>query len=499
MFKFCSYFYQYIQLIYSVNNYIHLYQRTSEHDIILLDSIINRIKSCGSVAIKFCQWITPKLEIMYLEEENIINEVKPIWLKRLESLYENCVDHSIEYTLSHYDNIFKSNFNEDYEILDIIGSGSIGQVYLIQDKPLTKYSEKKKYIMKILHPNVKYEINFFRKFYTIVKYIPQVKQILNEKFPFDIYNFIEQFSEQSDFINESNHLLHFMEQYSNNDFIIIPELIKCSKSIMIMSYEEGIPYDDLNINKYQKYKIALLLASFVRNNQHILNYHHGDLHKANWKVRLNDDGLHKLIIYDFGFCWKVPSHKIGAINKITSIFEDSDSDPETINLNDMIDVFRYLLKYDNEERINISIRTYLENNMNSIKPWVVNPSRLFKMTVNLCISENLLIDPILIQTIIILIQCQIIFEEFRMISSDKDEIQSYEVFRSKYLDLITFYKTYNIFTEYTDFIYDLLNEKQTEIDNIFDCIEMSDSIKQLALENKLEKKENKVENKLEKK
>ena len=121
--------------------------------------------------------------------------------------------------------------------------------------------------------------------------------------------------------------------------------------------------------------------------------------------------------------------------------------------------------------------------MNIIKPWVVNPSRLFKMVVNLCISENLMIDPILIQIIIVLIQCQKIFEEFRIISSDNDEILKYEVFRSRYLEWITFYKTYDIFKEYNEFIKDLLNEKQTEIDSIFDCIEMPDSIQKLALQN----------------
>jgi hypothetical protein len=66
-------------------------------------------------------------------------------------------------------------------------------------------------------------------------------------------------------------------------------------------------------------------------------------------------------------------------------------------------------------------------------------------------------------------------------SSDKDEINSYEVYRSKYLDWITFYKTNGIFLEYKDFIVDMLNKKQTKINTIFDCIEMPDSIKMLAL------------------
>jgi len=483
MINFIRYFYRYTLLIYNIREYINIYNETKNHNISRIDDIIKNIKSCGSVAIKFCQWTIPKLEIMHLEEENIIKEEKPLWLKKFEELYEGCDNHSIDYTISHYKEVFSKDFNDDYEILDIIGSGSIGQVYLIQDKPLTEFSKRNKYVMKIIHPNVKYEIEFFRKLYTFIKYIPSVKTILNNNFPFDIYTFIDQFNEQSNFINESNHLLHFKEYYKDNDCIIIPELIRCSETILIMSYEKGISFDDLEINKYQKYKVVTLLASFVRNNQHILNYHHGDLHKGNWKVR-TEDNLHKLVIYDFGFCWRVLLQKNNLINEITELFENTDENLEKVNIKDMIRIFKFFLTYDESinDEIDNKILSYLENNINDIKPWNLNPSRLFKMTVNLCISENLLINPIMIQVVIILIQLQKIFEEFRITSTDKDEINSYEVYRSKYLDWITFYKTYQIFNELSDFITDILNEKQTEIDNIFDCIEMPDYIKKLALQ-----------------
>ena len=483
MFQFIQNFYNYSQLIYSVYHYLQFYNERKEHNIIHLDSIIQKIKKCGSVAIKFTQWITPKLEVMHLEENQIIKNDKPLWLKKLEIFYENCDEHSIEYTMNHYQEVFHTNFHNEYEILDTIGSGSVGQVYLIQNKPLTQYSKKKKYVMKILHPNISYEINFFRKFYTFIQYIPQVKQLIRNNLPFDIYSFINQFNEQSNFMNESNHLLQFKEYYQNNNFIIIPELIRCSESILVMSYEEGISFDELTIDSYHKSKIALLLVSFLRNNQHILNYHHGDLHKGNWKVRLSDDNNHKLVLYDYGFCWKVSHHKIQGINTITEIFEDSDINPESINIEKMTDVCKYLIQYNtqNETIIHQIIKNYLKNNINLIKPWVLNPSRLFKMVVQLCISENLMIDPTLIQTIIILIQCQKIFEEFKITSSDNDNILSYEVFRSRYLDWLTFYKTNHIFIEYSKFITNLLNQKQTEINSIFDCVEMPNCIQELAL------------------
>ena len=70
------------------------------------------------------------------------------------------------------------------------------------------------------------------------------------QFPFDIFEFINQFNDQTNFINESNNLLHFQQEYKNNSLIIIPTLIKCSSSIMIMSYEEGISLDKSDLNDY---------------------------------------------------------------------------------------------------------------------------------------------------------------------------------------------------------------------------------------------------------
>ena len=78
------------------------------------------------------------------------DRIKPLWLRRLETFYENCDNHSIDYTIEEYETIFHENFNDTYEILEIIGSGSIGQVYLLQDKPLKDYIKSKQYVMKIM-------------------------------------------------------------------------------------------------------------------------------------------------------------------------------------------------------------------------------------------------------------------------------------------------------------------------------------------------------------
>ena len=53
----------------------------------MIDDITTKITDCGSVWIKFTQWATPILELMYAKEV----KVKPYWLQKLELFYENYV------------------------------------------------------------------------------------------------------------------------------------------------------------------------------------------------------------------------------------------------------------------------------------------------------------------------------------------------------------------------------------------------------------------------
>ena len=93
-----------------------------------------------------------------------------------------------------------------------------------------------------------------------------------------------------------------------------------------------------------------------------------------------------------------------------------------------------------------------------------------------------IIDPILIQSIIISIQGQILFEEYSLQGNNNNIIKSYEIYRSRYLDFIAYCQTYKIFEEYVIYMKNQLNKKQIKVENIFDCIQMSDSITKLALQ-----------------
>jgi len=52
------------------------------------------------------------------------------------------------------------------------------------------------------------------------------------------------------------------------------------------------------------------------------------------------------------------------------------------------------------------------------------------------------------------------------------------------MDWLSFYKTYNIFNEYSSLVKDRLNNIQTDVQNIFDTSDLPESLKNLALKHK---------------
>ena len=480
---FCK-LWSHFKLIYNLRNYYYFYQQNNKCNEILLDKILNNVTECGAVMIKFCQWITPKLELIYSEDIDIITDKKPDWLLKMEQYYENCENHSLEYTKQEYYSVFNEDPEEIYEFNEIIGSGSIGQVYLVTNK---KTNEKE--VIKILHPNVKDQIHFFDKFLRFLLYFPCINNKVISLFPFDIFQFIKDFKLQTNFINEANHILYFYEEYKNNNFIIIPKLKKISPSILIMSYEPGISFENTGINEYQNDKIINLYHLFIRNNQMIKNYNHGDLHPGNWKVRIDKENNHKLVIYDFGYCWKQNQSQFEEMGDLmTETFESSNRQTNEVSLNNLSKIMYYAILYNREDKeteYKERIKIFVNKRLINLEPWKLSPIVLLKATIDFCKENNLFLDPTLLQGFIIIIQAQKLFEKYELMASDKNLISDYKVYRERYLNILTFCKTYHIFKDYSKYIENKLNEKQIVVDNIFDTIDFdidNNLLKTLALE-----------------
>jgi predicted unusual protein kinase regulating ubiquinone biosynthesis (AarF/ABC1/UbiB family) len=247
----------------------------------IIKILLKNIHSCGVIPVKIIQWALPLLKLISIDK-NILNV--------FENTYEKCPNHNIEYTKELYKKDFYNDIDDEYKIIELVGSGSIAQVYKIQDIKSEKY-----YAMKVIHPKaienfitIKFYLKIIFTFYDFTKIIPT-----------NLDNFLNQFEEQLNLINESNNIMKFNEIYKNNNLFIIPELYKISKNIIIMDYVEGKSIETITTN-IQHYKYNMIISIFMYNNLFINSFNHGDLHNYNWKI--TDDN--KIIVYDFGLCWE---------------------------------------------------------------------------------------------------------------------------------------------------------------------------------------------------
>ena len=109
--------------------------------------------------------------------------------------------------------------------------------------------------MKVLHPDIYYQyhvfcilFNIFFFFIDIRKYIP-----IN-----DINNILKDLKKQLNLINEANNLLQ-LKSINSNDIFLLPDVIKTSKNILIMSYIECENKENLTEYKQESTVIKLVL------------------------------------------------------------------------------------------------------------------------------------------------------------------------------------------------------------------------------------------------
>ena len=433
-----------ILLSYILKKKHNYYNNLSKRDYNILKNYIN---DCGCICIKCVQWLIPILEIHNIDN-TLINE--------LNDLYYNCNIHDIKYTKDKYKEIFYGNIENEYEICDIIGSGSIAQVYKIKDK------NNKYFAMKVKHPHIENDIFFFKKIFYILYKFTYINKICYKYFPFNLIKFLENFYKQCDFINESNNILEFSKYYKNNKYIIIPKLYKISNNIIIMDYIEGEILDNINISEYEKSKIIFLLYLFVRNNLIIHNNNHSDLHKYNWKIINNskENNLYKIVVYDFGYCFKLNNDEYKNMCIISKLITNYDKNNEN-----MIKEYNNFLKYVfSDDNINI-----IKFNHNMTKPDI-----LLKNILDISRKKNKFIKTIkILNTILLMCLLEKNFDKYNI-----NNHESPKKIKKNLLDAYTFCDTYELFPELSKHL--LKEYKSTKISNkLFETIEFSDKIKAL--------------------
>jgi len=456
------------------------------HDCGMLEALVKQVIVCGAVPIKFCQWIIPNLELLYIDENELydLKYDKPAWIKKLEVVFDGCPEHSLRYTYGEYRTQFGHSLTDDYQIQECIGSGSIGQVYKVRD-----IKTDNELVMKVRHPYVEEQIWLFDWLFRIMNRIVCWYLGVHHWIPFNIPSFIDGFNVQSDFIQEANHLLRMQHLFADNWAIRIPELAMVSESILVMEYVDGMSYEDLQeVSDTQKTKIFSVFYLFTRETMMVHNFNHGDLHRSNWKVVKSDNPMgYQVVLYDFGYCWSVPSVKMHIVLRIIELFETTScekSDKDTRNIADILFETIEHPHIRDKRTLREDILTYLNESPyvgKSEKGVSVTPAMIYRVCSGFCTQKSLLIHPILIQFVILYTQIQKNCAQNGFSSITGFTERSF-VYKERYLHCLNICKTYNIFRKYQVFLEDKLNEIQIERTSVFDFIGIPKELKAFALE-----------------
>ena len=399
---------------------------------IVEDIIVKNINDCGCVIIKFFQWIAPIIEMSESKD-------KIFPPKKLESIYERCNYHSVKYTKSIYEKEHNESFDSNYEIKELVASASMGQVYKVLEKKTGEIQA-----FKVLHPNLKSHINLFKIFASLLFKLPIISKWIQYYIPVHIDSFITNFESQINLVNEANNCLKFKKHYHDNPFYIIPEIFKCSQNTLFMSYEEGVPFETPEISEFMRTKCALLLQLFTKHNKLFFHFMHGDTHQGNWKIRI-DDKKPRIVLYDFGYCWKIP-HDISSKSKLLerTFNEIRCLQTERYEIIDKVVNAYYILLDGCCSKESIK-ETFLDFEMET------DVSNVFPQILSLCRKTNVLIEPFLFQILIIASQLHKNIDKYHLIIPEDNSY--YQHYYSKIVpDIFSFCKTHNIFSEYVDYL-----------------------------------------------
>lgn len=397
--------YNYIKLTYYAG-YINLYKIDIKNDDVWLNKLTNTINKCGFMMIKCVQWLLPSYNLLYPD-----TKLYDIFSK----YYEECYVHDIQYTEKLYYEQFNKYIYEDYDIIRVLGSGSIGQVYLIEN-----IHTNQKYALKVLHPNVEQEFKVFNVFIKILLLLVDFKKYIPI---YDFDNFLKDIKDQINLNKESNNCKNIYELYKDTN-ILIPKIYYNYEKFIIMEYLDGEEFKPDILGEYLSYKYLILLIIFT-NNCCLHNICHGDLHNGNWKVKDN-----KLIVYDFGYVFNIDPIEYDLIN--TLISKDDKTDINT-------KFFEYYL--DKPYNIHLDkeiIMTEIHHVLDEYKK--IEPPKLYmyiQILMTFCLKHEIMLSSSCLNGLLLFLQLVETFSKIKV-------LESQATFESYLTDILNNCKSNNI-------------------------------------------------------
>jgi predicted unusual protein kinase regulating ubiquinone biosynthesis (AarF/ABC1/UbiB family) len=266
-----NFIFRYIFFVYSL--YLLNKQQTDSNIKYVKDSA----SRCGPIAIKLLQFI-------------IMSAPDLIKTDKLNYVFEDCNIHDIEVTKELYFKDFKRDINQDYTILEVVGSGSLGQVYRAFCKTTNQIVA-----IKVKHPCINENVN---KSVLAIKIVCFILRPINN-FHSIFMEYINNIYLQIDYIQEAENTKRLKFNFKNEDVVVIPEIYYYTSNFIIMSYHEAKNFnqvDDKTQNIASMYLNFIYLTSLI-----VHDFLHADLHYGNWKIIEGKTPYDiKILIYDCG-------------------------------------------------------------------------------------------------------------------------------------------------------------------------------------------------------
>lgn len=390
----------------------------------LTNKLLINVKNSNAFIIKLSQWICTRYDS--LEDTS---------LSKFYELFDNNSYHSFDYSKSVIEEAFPKFLNE-IQIHERIASGSIAQVYrgTFQGKDVA---------IKILHQNVLKDIYVTKRIIqAILKIVNKLNICENISKHIDFEDFWKKFWKQTDLCEEAKNIQKFNEYFKDSRQVItIPEVYLYSNKCIIMSYHAGDFIHEIE-SSYNRYKSIMCLVVFFTCCSKKFGVLHGDLHKGNWKVVIDESGnFERIIVYDFGIC-----HCVDVVNfeKFLNYYDNAQWDKVIdicINMwstNEIEENTRSLIIDSFVKHMNLQI---LPMKSNLILSYIIKTMKIY----------NLSIKPDILNALISFTNIEkFVHDNTDMRYEMRDDDFHGKCISSNLKSHMSFCKTYNCFPEYLE-------------------------------------------------
>lgn len=180
-----------------------------------------------------------------------------------------------------------------------LAAASMGQVHLAKIK-----NSGQQIVLKIQYPNVDKaidnDISALKKFLNLIEILPQDLD-LNPVFH-EIKLMLEQ---ETRYDLEANLTEEYGNLLKDDTRFIVPKVYRkfCTNKILATSFEPGFRVDSGNISQLNQAERNYIASNYLDlYYKELFNWHlvQTDPHLGNYKIRINPDGKHQIILYDFG-------------------------------------------------------------------------------------------------------------------------------------------------------------------------------------------------------